>query len=113
MDQASLHRDGSSIIPGLHPARLPVNNFYPSHGPGRGGTSAGFEQRGGTQPVTDMALTGQIDQMMNMLSSTQQLLLTQQSTCNRLEDTVAKLSSDVFIIQEELSTNGGPKKKSS
>ena len=70
MDQVSLYRDGSSISPGLHPARLLVNNFYLSHGPGGGGTSAGFEQCGGTQPVTDMALTGKIDQMMNMLSST-------------------------------------------
>ncbi|MCG8624950.1 MAG: hypothetical protein MJE68_23490 [Proteobacteria bacterium] len=45
-----------------------------------------------------------IDQMMDMLSSTQRLLMTQKDTCNRLEDTVTKLSSDVAAIQQELSS---------
>jgi hypothetical protein len=69
---------------------------------------AGFEHGGG--PQNDPTLGIKIDQMMSMLSSTQQLLMTQKDTCNRLEDTVTKLSSDVAAVQQELSSGIATKK---
>lgn len=102
MEPASLYRDNSSVTPGLHPARL-SGSFYSNRGHGVGGSSGfgGCEHGGGSaEPVLGV----KVDQMMSMLSSTQQLLLDQQATCSRLEDTVTKLSSDVAAIQQELSS---------
>ena len=90
MESASLYRDNASITPALHPARL-CNNFYSNYGGEVGGPSSfggGFEHGGGLQ--NDPTLYVKIDQMMSMLSSTQQLqqlLLTQQDTYHCLEDT--------------------------
>ena len=101
MESASLYRDNSSVTPGLHPRRL-RNNFYSNRGGELGGGHSsfggGFEHGGG--PQNDPTIYVKIDQMMSMLSSTQQLLLTQDT----LEDTVTKLSSDVAAIQEDLSS---------
>lgn len=114
MESASLYRDNSSVTPGLHPARL-RNNFYSNRGGELGGGPSsfggGFEHGGG--PQNDPTLYVKIDQMMSMLSSTQQVLLTQQDTCHCLEDTVTKLSSDVAAIQEELSSGIVAKKSDS
>lgn len=110
MESSSLYRDNSAVTPGLHPARMP-RNFYPNRGRDAvGGPSSlvghsGFEHGGGPQNSgSDPMLGVKIDQMMSMLSSTQQLLLTQQDTCSRLEDTVTKLSSDVAAMQQELAS---------
>lgn len=101
MEPSSLYRDNSSVTPGLHPARRPpTNNFY-SNRDRVGGSSnfPGFEHGGGPQNSgSDPMLGFKIDQMMDMLSSTQRLLMTQKDTCNRLEDTVTKLSSDVATV---------------
>ena len=113
MEPSSLYRDNSAVTPGLHPARLPVN-FYSNRGHGMGGSSSfgGFEHGGGPQTsASDPTLSVKVDQMMSMLSSMQQLLLAQQDTCGRLEDTVTKLSCDVAAIQQELSS-GLPTTKS-
>ena len=118
MEPASLYRDNHSVTPGLHPARRQSTTFYPDRDRSHGGplSFSGFEPRDGGGPQsggsgTDPVLGIKIDQMMSMLSSTQQLLMTQQETCNRLQDTVVKLSRDVAAIQQELST-GIPSKKS-
>lgn len=103
MEPTSLYRDNSSVTPGLHPARLQPTNFYSNRDRvSVGGSSSfgSFEHGGGPQTSgSDPMLGVKIDQMMSMLSSTQQLLLTKQDTCHRLEDTVTKLSSDVAAIQ--------------
>ena len=116
MEPSSLYRDNSSVTPGLHPARRPpTNNFY-SNRDRVGGSSnfPGFEHGGGPQNSgSDPMLGFKIDQMMDMLSSTQRLLMTQKDTCNRLEDTVTKLSSDVAAIQQELSSGIATKKPDS
>ena len=44
-------------------------------------------------------LTSKVDQMMTMLSSTQQLLVSQQATTVHLEETVAKLTQDVTDLK--------------
>ena len=111
-----LYRDNLSVTPGLHPARRPpTNNFY-SNRDRVGGSSnfPGFEHGGGPQNSgSDPMLGFKIDQMMDMLSSTQRLLMTQKDTCNRLEDTVTKLSSDVAAIQQEMSPEIATKKNNS
>lgn len=110
MEPAALYRDNSSVTPGLHPNRLP-GNFYSNRGHGGvgGPSSFGFEHGGGPQAsAPDPVLSTKVDQMMNMLSSTQQLLLAQQDTCSRLEDTVTKLSCDVAAIQQELASGPHP-----
>lgn len=109
MEPASLYRQNSPVTPGLHPSRMAAN-FYSNRGHGVSGSSrsaglsGGFEQGGGPQNLPDPTLSVKLDQMMTMLSSTQQLLVSQQATCNRLEDTVTKLSSDVATIQQELAS---------
>ena len=101
MEPSSLYRDNSSVTPGLHPARRPpTNNFY-SNRDRVGGSSnfPGFEHGGGPQNSgSDPMLGFKIDQMMDMLSSTQRLLMAQKDSP---EDTVTKLSS---AIQQELSS---------
>ena len=44
-------------------------------------------------------LTTKMDQMMTMLSKTQQLVVSQQATTTRLEETVAKLTQDVSALK--------------
>ena len=44
-------------------------------------------------------LTTKVDQMMTMLSKTQQLVVSQQATTTRLEETVAKLTQDVTDLK--------------
>ena len=43
-----------------------------------------------------------LDEMMRMLSGTQQLLLDQQSTTKRLESSVEKLNADVDTLRSDL-----------
>ena len=44
-------------------------------------------------------LTTKVDQMMTMLSKTQQLVVSQQATTTRLEEPVAKLTQDVTDLK--------------
>ena len=48
--------------------------------------------------------------MMTMLSSTQQLLVAQQATTVRLEESVAKLTQDVSTLQKSAVDNEGVSK---
>ena len=84
MEPSPLYSDNSSVSPALHPARQPpTNNFY-SNRDRVGGSSnfPGFEHGGGPQNSgSDPMLGFKIDQMMDMLSSTQRLLMTQKDTC--------------------------------
>ena len=108
MEPASLYRDDSSVTPGI---RLQtVTNFYSNHG--HSGASGQFtvDQREG--PASDSATSLKIEQMMSMMSSTQQLLLSQQEACRRLEDSVSKLRTEVAAIQQELSSGVDAKPES-
>ena len=47
-------------------------------------------------------LEKKIDQMMNMLSGTQQFMLAQQATTQRLEESLAKINTEVANIQTDV-----------
>ena len=50
---------------------------------------------------THQDLESKIDQMMGMLSGTQQLLLAQQATTQRLENSIAKVNAEVETLQAD------------
>lgn len=56
-----------------------------------------MELRGG--PRMGLTLENKMDEMMSMMSGTQQLVLAQQATTKRLESTVAKISTEVENLQ--------------
>ena len=87
-----LYRDNLSVTPGLHPARRPpTNSFYSNcDRVGRSSNFPGFKHGRGPQNSGSGPMLGfKIDQnfMMDMLSTTQRLLMTKKDTCNRPEDT--------------------------
>ena len=117
MDPASLYRDGSAVTPGLHPTRMPVSNFYSSSRAdlGGGGLSAGSGdiRRGSSTDAVTRDLAIKMDQMLDMLSSTQQIVLRQQDTCNRLEENMAKLGSEVAALKDMPSSKANMNSSSS
>lgn len=50
----------------------------------------------------ELALSGKMNEMMSMLSGTQQMLMSQQAATQRLEEKVGKLAEDVCGLQREL-----------
>ena len=61
----------------------------------------GGRARGHVQPGSN-SLETKLDEMMGMISGTQQLLLAQQATTQRLETSVAKINAEVEILQADL-----------
>lgn len=105
MNQASLYRDDSSVTATLRSSR--PGSFYAGHdrtfvnGGAMSATPFDPQQRG------DVTTTNtKIDQLMNMVSSTQQLLFSQQDAYKRLETHVLSLSSDVAEIKQDLNSSG-------
>ena len=57
---------------------------------------------GAERPQTGAELESKIDQMMSMLSGTQQLLLTQQATTQCLENSITKVNAEVDSPDENI-----------
>ena len=61
------------------------------------------DQHCSTTPSNEqLALSRKVDEMMSMLSGTQQMLLNQQAASQRLEDKFGKLSQEVSELKKEL-----------
>ena len=111
-----MYRGGAQVNPG--PMNTVPSNFYSfdesasrslgaMHTPPFSGHSHLSNMP--NQPVShnlDAADVGKkMDQMMTLLTSTQQMVLAQQSSTHRLEDTVVKLSQDVTELQQYITSN--------
>ena len=106
-----LYRRGSSISATLQQERHPSLSFYRNRdnisdtvniadGPRVG---AHRDSRGLDGHVSmGHTIEDRLDEMMRMLSGTQQLLLDQQSTTKRLESSVEKLNADVDTLRSDL-----------
>ena len=115
MNQLALYRDESSFTSDLELHSRRVANFYASGRNDRASgmswatpslalaTGHGLEQHGGDMMAVKM------DQLMNMMTSTQQLMLAQQDAYKRLETHVLSLSNDVAVIKQELHDQGSKK----
>lgn len=101
MDSGGMYRRGSSISSSLQQGSC-ATSFYPpvdSTVDVRGGGAAMHVPLG-----VHINLESKIDEMMNMMSVTQQLLLAQQATTKRLEESMAIMSTEVETLQADFKT---------
>ena len=105
MDTGAMYRNGSSVsfgigdsFPSSTPMQVTPPNFY-TRGPTL--SSPALQQNCG--PVNaDSHVANKLDQLMNMVSSTQHLIMNQEKTCQSLQSEIMKLSSDMSELKEEV-----------
>ena len=94
MESGGFYRRGAAS--GSTGAR--TNAFYSHQFPSIDGEGL----NGGAGRLQTGELENKIDQMMGMLSGTQQLLLAQQATTQRLENSINKVNAEVETLQTDL-----------
>ena len=96
-----MYRLGSSISAGLQQGTRGSSFYRQDSG---ADTLRGGGARGHVQPEVpgSSSLETKLDEMMSMMSGTQQLLLAQQATTQRLETSVAKINVEVETLQADL-----------
>lgn len=106
MDTGGFYRNSSSVTLGLgggfpgsqNTAHPSPNGFQRALGPTR---SPALQINNGLEGDQNHVVH-QLGQIASMVSSTQQLLLSQQATSQRLQNEVQKLSNDMNLLRDEM-----------
>ena len=100
---SGMYRLGSSISATLQQGAH-TSSFYTQPDPTSERVSELRGGRGRTHVQTDSVrnLESKIDEAVNMMSGMQQLLLAQQATTQRLENSIAKMNAEVETLQADV-----------